>query len=155
MRRWLIEKLGGYPTAAHAIAHLTNEQIFDALLATVDIATLEEKHRMLTKAVKKLFNTIGPDDILKTHTVNKDNRLVPIQWVFEGKPMRQEQIDLLKAEAKQWADTFLWKVLQKELKYHANRKMYIESQEVIDIVAGKLLVYYIDVISTRLKRMLE
>lgn len=134
MRTWLIQKLGGYPDVDTALYSLRAESV-------------EVRQRVLTLAVKKLFNTIGADDIFSIHESG--------HWMFEGKPIRPEEVKLLKAEAMQFQNSFLWRVLQKELKYQANKKMFIESREVIDMVAGKLLVYYIDIISTRLKHMLK
>lgn len=133
MRRWIIERLGGYPDT-------------DAAIAAIRILPLEEKNKVLTMAVKKLFNTVGPDDILK---------IIGRNWLFEGRPLRDAEVVMLKAEANQFQQSFLWKILQKELRYVANKKMYVDSKEIIDMVAGKLLVYYVDIIATRLKRMLE
>lgn len=154
MRRWIIEKLGGYPDIDTALEELTTSERISVMFHDIDTLSLEEKNRILTKAVKKFFNTIGPDDILKTH-IERDGKLYQTPWMWEGKPLRPEQMELLKAEAKQWQDSFLWKVLQRELKYQGNRKMYLESKEMIDMVAGKLLVYYIDIIETRIKRMVQ
>lgn len=160
MRRWLIQKLGGYPTIAEAVSSISDGEMKEAYIeklggyATVEDALesvrhlpLEEKHKVLTQAVKRLFNTIDTDDILKIHASG--------HWTWKGKPMRDVDIQLLKAEAVQFRNTRLWEVLQGELVHQSRKKMFINSASELDLVAGKLLVYYIDIITTRLKRMLE
>lgn len=134
MRDWIIEKLGGYPD-------------IDSAIEAVREADSEEKYAILTLAVKRLFNTIGPEDIFKIHESGK--------WMYRGRPLREEEVKLLKSEAMQFQASKLWEMLQLELKYQANRKMYVSSENELDIVAGKLWVYTTDAISSRLKSMLK
>ncbi len=131
MKKWLIEKLGGYATIDDAIETIKNEE------------DLNIKNRILSLAVKKLFNTINEDDILKENQYK--------QWIFEGKSISQGEKELLISETKQFLNTKLWKVLQKDIQYQSNKKMFILSRNEIDMIAGKLFLYTLDVIRTRLK----
>lgn len=133
MRRWLIEKLGGYP------------DLHSALEAARGMS-LVERNKVLTLAVKRLFNTIGVEDILKVYPGD--------QWLFEGKTLPVAQVKLLRTEATAFAGSFFWKVVSRELRYIANKKMYLESEDVIDMVAGKLLAYYIDIVQQKIKSMI-
>lgn len=133
-RDWLIEKLGGFRDLDSAIEFIREQNG-------------EEKHRLLTLAVKKLFNTIGEDDILHVNHYG--------QWMFEGRPLSKEEINSLVQEATAFQNMKLWRVLQKDLKYQANKRMFVESRSEMDLVAGKLLVYLTDIVKTRLKRMLS
>lgn len=116
MRRWLIEKLGGYPD-------------IDSLLEDVRELETEEKYKILTLAVKRLFNTIGPDDIF---------RITEQGWMWKGRALPDEMRKLLIEEAIEFSKSKLWEMFQAELKYQANRKMFLESQNELDLVAGKL-----------------
>ncbi len=132
MRRWLIEKLGGFPDIDSAIEHIR---------ATDG----EQKRTILSLAVKRLFNTIGVDDILQVKGSD---------WLYRGRHLQKEQVKLLQAEAKALTEMWLWEVLQNELWYQANRRTFLDSRSDIDLTAGKLWMYTIDVIKTTLKKIL-
>ena len=121
MRKWLIKKL-----------NVTVEDL--------------DKHEVLTLAVKKLFNTISAEDVLKEKE---------LQWFFQGKALRKDQVDMLKAEATNFNESFLWKVLSADIKYHANKQMFIKSRTEYDIMMGKSWLYVLDVINTRLKSLVK
>ena len=59
------------------------------------------------------------------------------------------------ADAHQLENMTLWKVLQKDIEWQANRKMFILSRNTDDIVAGKMFLYALDAIRTRLKSLLK
>lgn len=145
MRRWFIEKLGGYAGLEAALAADPVAFVRRALEVVREMP-LPEKNRWLTVAVKKLFNTIGADDVLAVRGLN---------WTWQGKPLRHEEAKLLKAEVEVFQKSFLYKVITAELKYLGNRKMYLDSQTLEDMVAGKLLVYYTDIVRAVLKRIAD
>jgi hypothetical protein len=129
LRQQIIVKLGGYVDV-------------DSALESVNV---KDKYHILTLATKRLFNTIGPDDILKVSDAG--------QWMLEGRPLSEGDKNLLIAEAHYLLDTKLWKVLQLDIKYQSNRKMYLLAQSEIDIIAGKMWQYTLDAIKTRLHSM--
>lgn len=129
MKTKLIHILGGYSSIEDAI---------DA----IKVKDSKEKYEILTLAVKKLFNTIGSDDILKQNLYG--------QWMFQGKTMNKAQQDLIKAEAKIFVDSALWKILQADIQYQANKKMFTLATTEMQIAAGKLWTYTLDCIKTRL-----
>jgi len=130
IKKFIIEKLGGYVSIETAIDAIREEDT-------------KTKYRILSLAVKKLYNTISEDDILKENEYK--------QWTIAGKPINQGEKNLLIAEAKQFLNTKLWKVLQKDIQYQANRKMFILGKSEIDMIAGKLFLYTLDCIKTRLE----
>lgn len=142
MKRWLIERLGGYADLETALRAVDKQDVIAYAIELVRDMSLPDKSKWLTLAVKRHFNTIGSEDILRVVDSGA--------WLWEGKPLRQEQVQLLKAEAAQYEQTFLWKVIQSELKYQANKRMFITSEGDMDLVAGKLLVYYIDIVKTKI-----
>ena len=137
-RAWLDKKLEGYVrkepiTTESALKHIQN------------IEDMQEKHRVLTQAVKRLFNAIDSDDILR---VREDG-----QWMFEGRPLLREEVEAIKKSAQNFTESRMWKILESELKYQANLRMFSDSKTVEDMIAGKVLLYFIDIVKTRLKRM--
>ena len=133
MKNYIIRKLGGYPT------------IDDAIDAVRDGNHAEEKHRILTLAVKKLFNTIHADDILR---VAEDGR-----WVYMGKFLSEDEKKMLMRDASNFIDSKLWNILQTDVRYQSNRKMYISGKNEDDLIAGKLWLLTLDAFNTRLKSM--
>jgi phage gp16-like protein len=131
LRCLVIKKLGGWVDAESAILSVEDET---------------EKKRLLTLAVKKLYNTIGPEDILKLDAVTK-------QWMFKGKVLSESFKSRLIAEAEIFLESKLWEILQADVLYQANRKMYLHSQKDLDLVAGKLWAYTFDTLATRLESM--
>lgn len=134
MKRWIIEKLGGYPDIDSAIDSLKK----------VD---LKERHKILSIHIKTLFNTIGPEDILSENSAR--------QWTFEGKILTEEQKSLVQAEMKQIAGSFSWRILQADVKYKVNRKMFIDSVNEMDMIAGKLWLHTLNTLNTRIKSIIE
>lgn len=127
MRNFIIKKLKGYTSIDDAIDNIRDKK---------------DKQRILSLAVKDLFNTVGEEDILRQDA--KGN------WFFGDKVLSKGQIDAIKGDCKYLLSSMLWKVLQKDLNYQANRKMFILSRSEEDLMAGKLWLYTIDAIGTRL-----
>lgn len=134
-RSWLIEKLGGFPT-------------IDAAIDAVREQDTANKYRILTLAVKKLFNTISSDDILRIHKPTGE-------WMYKNRVLSKGERDLLAAEAKLFLGSKLWEILKDDIRYQANRKMFILSKSEIDIIAGKLWTYTLEGFTTRLESLSE
>ena len=132
MKNWIIKKLGGFTST-------------DDFIERVNELDYSDKHKILTRAVKKSFTAIDEDDILTSVTDQK--------WIYAGRELTQLEINSLKEFAESFKNSLLFQVLDKDLKYQANRKMFIESKNTEDLIAGKLLLYLWDVVKTRLKRI--
>lgn len=133
MRRWLITKLGGFPDLDAAITRIKNSG--DAV----------RKHEILTEAVKRLYNAIGPDDILHQN----DQGL----WEFQGKAITEPEMRQLREEAKILLSMKLWRVLKLDIKYQLGKKMFEEASNLEALVWGKLLTFHDDILRTRLQRL--
>jgi hypothetical protein len=107
--------------------------------------SLVEKNKILTLAVRKHFNTIGVDDILK------ENKLG--QWLYKGKLISDGEKKLLISEATQLVSMHTWKILQDDIRYQATKKMFLLGQSEIYIITGKIWLYTLDAIKTRLNTM--
>lgn len=135
LREKLIVKLGGYVAKGYP----------DAESAIAAITDTKAKRKILTLAVKRLFNTIGPEDILKD--------LGGGQWSVAGRPISAGERDRLIAEATNFNESTLWKVLKLDLRHQANRRMFLEAKSDDDLTAGKLWAFTVDAINTRLKSL--
>jgi|TARA_Y100000310_G_scaffold242771_1_gene246983 hypothetical protein len=127
MRKWLIRKLGGHISLLEAIE---------------DIEDRREKHRILTMALKKTFNTISADDILKENNG---------KWFFKGRALSDAQRKLLVAEAQQFINTKLWQVVKEDTVYRVYKKMYLLAENDLHVITAKFWKYAFDTIETRLK----
>ena len=129
LKEWIIRRLGGYPD-------------LESLFEPVDLKT---RYEILTRAVRRHFNTISSEDILRVHESGA--------WLFQGKPLSEGEKSLLIAEAKQLLNTQLWQILCADVKWQANRKMFLLAQNKVQIAAGKLWLYILDCFATRLNSL--
>ena len=121
-------------------------QHFAKLLSNLLIWSLKlDRERVLTESVAKLYNTIGSKDIL--HVDEKG------QWIFQGKIVDRKIYELLIAEVRTLEKMKLWKILETDIKYQANRMMFTESKSENDLIVGKLWLYTFDCMKTRLESL--
>ena len=102
------------------------------------------KDEVLAKVVKQLYNTIGPDDILR----EKDG-----DWLLKGKPITNETKKMIIAEAQIFSKSKLWKILQDDIRYKSNKLMFERSKTENDLIAGKLWLFTLDSFNTRLNSL--
>ena len=103
------------------------------------------QRRLINFLLKDVFNTISHEDLLKITGTNV--------WTHKGVPLTPAEITQLREEATFFQNSRLWEILENELRYHAQKTMYEKSQTPQDIVAGKLLLYLVDVVKTKLHEM--
>ena len=127
MRKKLIKLLGGYTNFLEAIDGIEDR---------------DERHKILTLALKKTFNTISDGDILR----ERDGK-----WYFQGRALSDAQRKLLVLEAQQFIDTKLWQVIKEDTVYQVYKKMYLLSENDLHVITAKFWKYAFDTIETRLK----
>ena len=155
MRDWVIKKLGGF-TREEATTHTEDElsrykdthriTTEDCLEHIESIDNLEEKNRVLTLAVQHMFHVVDAEDILRK---NPDG-----SWSYGNRILNEENVRALQSAMDNFSKSQLYRVLKADLKYHATTMVALKSRTIDDVVAGKLLLYYIDIVDTRLKRTL-
>ena len=133
LKEFIIKKLGGFPTLDDAINHIKN------------INDENRKRAILSEAVKKLYNAICAEDILKQMPDGK--------WLFQGKPLTDGEIVSLKEQATELRGMRLWQVIKMDIRYQLGKKMFEEAKVQDDILWGQLILYLDDIIRTRLNRM--
>lgn len=97
--------------------------------------------------VSEVFNTISDDDILKI--------TAPNTWQHKGHDLTADQVNALRSEAQAIQGTVLWKMLMDEITWHAQKRTLEKSQTEADLIACKLLVYFRDILQSRLQKMIE
>lgn len=132
MKSWIIRKLGGFANLDDAISFIKNEQ------------DESKKNEILTEAVKKLFNTIDADDILRFK--NGDH-------YFKGVPMNKAQYQALLEEVEAFKTFKFWEIIKTDVKYQLNKKMFEDANVELDLVWGKLITWLFDCVKTRIEKM--
>ena len=97
------------------------------------MVTKEDKHKKLTQEVADLFNTISADDVLFKE---KDGR-----WYLGTQQLDPGLLRQYADEANIIKSTILWKEMQKCIKYLTNRSMFLKSETIDDLIAGKLVLF--------------
>lgn len=121
-------------------------RIFDWAIGRIKKKNDEaRKHAILSLAVQKLFNMVGPEDILH---INERG-----QWIYRGRPLTDGEITALREEAAVFTKSKLWQVLRLDVKYQLNKKMFEEARVPLDLVWAQLTLFYDDIIRTRLKSL--
>ena len=123
---------------------LSKAEILRVIQHLKELDEPELKHELLTEAVKHLYNAIDIDDLLQ---------LVNGQMHFQDRPLTPEEVGQIKEEAKQAKQMKLWQVLEKDVLYQLNKKMFHDSKITADLIWGKLGLFLFDVIRTRLKNL--
>ena len=130
MRKKIIKLLGGFSSVDEAILHIKN------------INDEDKKAELLREAVKKLYNVVGPEEILK----QEGNTLV-----FKDRPLTEAEVKQLVDEAQHLQRMKLWFYLKRDVRYQLGRKMFEEARVKEDMLWGQLSTFLWDVIQTRLK----
>lgn len=94
------------------------------------------KRKLLNLSLKRLYNTVEADDILK---------LKKGQFFLKGKLLPEQDVKNLIEEAKMLEEMFLWKILTDFIKGTANEAMYNKSACDDDIVFPKALLKAVEI----------
>lgn len=106
------------------------------------------KNLILTEATKHLFNTISAEDVLKE---NLDGTLN-----FEDKLLDASYRKDLREQAKLLPKLMLWRVLQKDIQYQLNKRMFGDVNLKINhelLFTGKLILWLNEVINARIRSL--
>ena|SRR3990167_3011878 len=110
-----------------------------------EIDNQDLKREILTESVKKLYNAISADDILRQQSDGS--------WLFQGKPLMGVEVAQLKEEATMIRSMKLFYIIKQDLRYQIGRKIWEECKTKEDILWGQLITWIWDVINTRIKKM--
>ena len=95
--------------------------------------------------IEDVFNAVSYEDVLRIRS--KD------VWEHKGKVLSVLEVKSLKQEMEIMKQMSLWRMLHDELMWHAQRMLVNKSKGEEDLIAGKMLIYWISVIEARLRAM--
>lgn len=96
--------------------------------------------------VKDIFHTLTKEDFL---SIKGD------AWEWKGKELGVEMKGTLKAQAKTFAESTLWKVLRSEIQWVAAKTLLEKGTSETDLRIAQMTGYLTQVIDNKLKEMSE
>ena len=99
---------------------------------------------ILSEAIQEIYDTVREEDLFR-RTVEGAT--------FEGKPMSKEAVKALSEQAKHFSNSRLFKVLDREIKYHVDLK-YRSAANLKQLETAGLLEYTWDVLKNKLNKVL-
>ena len=102
------------------------------------------KIKLQNYLLKNLFNAIGEDEVLKYQKG---------KFILRGTPLDDRATGNFVSQANSIVKSQLWKHLTDDLKYIANQRMYEKSTTIDDLIFGKAMLYNIDILENKLKRL--
>ena len=127
-RSFVIQRLGGYSDIDSAIAAIQKR---------------DDKDKILTNAVERLFNTVSERDILR-----QENGV----WVFGARNLTDVEYGTIREQAKAFQSSLLFRIFEADVKYHCNKKMR-EAQNLEQLESAKMLEFIFDIWKSRLKKI--
>lgn len=101
--------------------------------------------KFINYIVKDLFNGLTEKDIL---VQTEDNGIM-----FKGKKLDNSDVASLYRDAENIKKSTMWKLLTNDAKYQANKRMFEKSNSVEDMMAGKLMLYSIEILDNTLRKL--
>ena len=93
------------------------------------------KHFVINYLTRNLLKAVSEDDIL---------RIIGKDYLYHKRKLSPEEMATLREEAQMLADSFLWKLMLKEVEYVAFLTMSSKAQKSDDILFGKAMFYSAD-----------
>jgi len=99
---------------------------------------------LLNYVVANLFNGVTEQDVIRQHGTGfyRGDAEIP-----------KAEIDALVADARQVLGTRLWAELYNSIRLEANKKMYLSSQTIDDMVFGKAALWVMEIIKLKLEKL--
>lgn len=102
---------------------------------------------IMTYLTRHLFSGVWENDVFKP---------VGRKILYKGKVMSDEKRTIIADDAKKYAESIVWKIIKDECAFQANIKMYKTGTKEIDTVAGRMMLYNLDILDKvliKLQRM--
>lgn len=102
------------------------------------------KHIVINKLTKHLLKALTEDDILQMTNEG---------YLVNGRKLTVGEMRQLEDEAKELQGSYLWKLMTRELEFHAFRRMSDQARTDGDIVFGKAMFYNLSLLRRFLKNL--
>lgn len=90
------------------------------------------QHYLITKLTKHLLVYVSDEQLLQE--INR-------KWILGKNALSQEEAMLLREEAQALKESLLWKMMQQELTWLSNQKMFEHARTENDMIFGKAMLY--------------
>lgn len=98
------------------------------------------RERLLNWVVKHLFNGITKKDIFQI----KDGEIY-----YRERPLKEDQKQRVIERANVYKEDEFWKMLRREVRYQANRKMYYKSKDWQDMFFSKAALWAVEIMEKK------
>jgi len=93
---------------------------------------------------KNLLVALSEEDILQITSEG---------YLLGKRKLSPEELEQLRAEANEIKDSYLWKLMKKEIEYHSFLRMAHKAQTEKDLIFGKAMFYNIDILQKFLNNL--
>ena len=101
------------------------------------------KRKAINFIARELLKGVTAEDILQ---ITKTNGII-----YKGQQLDKESRDLIKVQAAEIDELFLWKILNEEMQYLAQERMFSKSESFEAMLFGKVMLYLIEEQRKRIK----
>lgn len=103
------------------------------------------KHILINYLTRNLLKAVSEDQILQ---------IVNREFLYNRRNLTPEEIQSLKEEAKILRESFLWKMMNKEVEFLAYQAMTSKAKTIDDIIWGKSIFYSVYLMNIFLNNLL-
>ena len=95
--------------------------------------------------IKGVFNTLEEEDVLRTNSSG--------ELTFKGKVLTKEQQEVIKEDAIRFQNSQIWFFLRQEIKFQVGQSAILKSKTPEDMVASKIAMYLLTVITNKINTL--
>ncbi len=95
--------------------------------------------------IHDLFQAVDARDILRVEGQN--------EAYFNDKKIPGETFDRLQKDAQRFEGSLLWQIVSRQLRYRASEMIAYKSKTADDLIAGKMLLYWVEVVEDVLETL--
>lgn len=102
------------------------------------------RRKFINFIARQIFNLVVENDILKV----SGNKVI-----HKGRVLTNDEKKSIIGQAKSMNEMFFWELLLTEMKHIGNQKIYFESKTESDLLAGKMILWVVDVMERKVKNL--
>lgn len=104
------------------------------------------KNRLINLIAGRLFRLVTEEDFLRLDVGTG-------KVYLRGRELAPSQVDDLAREARDIQSTNVYKLILSEMTFEANKKIFFDSRSESDLVAGKMVLWTLDVLSRKVDNL--
>ena len=103
------------------------------------------QRKLIRFLANHLYNALTEEDVLQKKTRGG--------IMYRGRLLGAEEKEKLIADARQFKNSIIWRMLKDEVVYQSQNRMFRKSENINDIIAGKLMLHSVDVIDKSIEKI--